>query len=1121
MGRVFEARHAGTGRRLAVKLIQGGDPANAGALARLQVEARAAGAIESEHIAEVLDVGSDEASGAAYIVMEHLVGEDLQHLLARLGPLPPPLCLRLAAHACLGLQKAHAAGVIHRDIKPANLFLAEREGGERVLKILDFGIAKLKPSPLQSAGAAAGKQEEAQKEEGTRLTQTGSMIGTPLYMSPEQVRGQRTIDHRADIWSLGVVLFEALTGRPPHLREAVGDLIVAICVDRAPLVTTFAPWVPPGVATIVERALTIDPAARFQRVEDFLDALLALLPGPPVIHAAMVVPADAAPPASLARPGAPTVLVDSQEPTSLDVGLTAQRAALGTVEVQRAPTPQPVARADNLPAPLTSFVGREPEIAEARRLVAAGRLVSLLGPGGTGKTRLAIRVASELRETFEDGVVFVDLSPLAEGEAIPAAIAGAAGVREEPGQALSATLLRQLRPRRLLLVLDNCEHVVGACAELVEQLLSACPGLRILATSREALAVDGEAVLGLAPLQVPAPPGSSGPAEAEIDLARVAESEAVRLFVDRARSAQPGFQLTAQNAPAVAHICRRLDGIPLALELAAARLRGMSAEQIAARIDDRFGLLDNTARRTTVRRQRTLRALIDWSHDLLTEPERAVLRRLAVFQGGFPQAAAEAACAWEGDPLGIRPEEVLDLVAQLVGRSLVVAEDPGGAARFRLLETIRQYANEKLGLSGEGPVVRDRHLGFFLGLAEQAEPTLRTGSQLEGIQRLDAEHDNLRAALDHAHASPDRAEIGLRLAGALGWFWWLRGHHAEGSGRLARALAQAAGAPPALRGRALCLSAQLSPGLKQAAPAWSAGLAAYREAADGWGIAFALLGAAEQSVQDGDLAAALGALEEGLERARATGDAWIVARLLQEHGKYHHHRLELERAVPPLREGLALARETGDRWLVGHILHTLGKIWGFQGEWQESLALLQESLKLQRALGSKTAIADTLCTLGGALQCLGRYGESAVCYEETLGLARAIGSEELTVWAHLNLADNALLQSDLRKARHALWESFKRWQTARKEHLAWGLLVLAEVAYREGKPAQAMRFFGAQRALEEAYALNLHPASRVRFQRLEDAIRAASGEAAEASWRLGRGMGLAETVRAALAYLAA
>jgi non-specific serine/threonine protein kinase len=396
----------------------------------------------------------------------------------------------------------------------------------------------------------------------------------------------------------------------------------------------------------------------------------------------------------------------------------------------------------NLPISLTSFIGREREIAEVTRLLAGppseSRLLTLTGAGGCGKTRLALRVAGEALGDFPDGVWLVELAALADPALVAGAVAMAVGVREVPGRALTESLVDHLRDRTLLLILDNCEHLVAAAAGLADVLLRSCPRLRVLATSREPLGSAGETIWRVPSLTLPPLSAADAPL-----LEPLTRYEAVRLFVERARAAVPAFAPSAENAPALVEICRRLDGIPLAIELAAARVRVFSAAQIAARLDDRFRLL-TAGPRTALPRQQTLRATVDWSYDLLAEPERALLRRLSVFAGGWTFEAAEAVAA--GD--GIQTHAVLDLMAQLVDKSLVIAEEQRGAVRYRLLETIRAYARDRLLEAGEAERTRDRHLAYFLGLAEEAEPRLRGAEERVTLDRLEAEHANLQAALE-------------------------------------------------------------------------------------------------------------------------------------------------------------------------------------------------------------------------------------------------------------------------------------------------------------------------------------------------------------------------------------
>ncbi|MGE5264534.1 MAG: ATP-binding protein, partial [Acidobacteriota bacterium] len=383
---------------------------------------------------------------------------------------------------------------------------------------------------------------------------------------------------------------------------------------------------------------------------------------------------------------------------------------------------------NNLPIQLTSFVGREKEIVQLKHQLTTTRLLTLTGSGGTGKTRLSLQVAAEVLDTFKDGVWFVELAPVADPALLPQTVAFALGVPEQPGRAILDLLIDHVRAKQLLLILDNCEHLIDACAKLVDKLLRAAPDLKIVTSSREDLGIAGETVHRVPSLSV-FEPGQAPTLDA------ILHSECVRLFLERASAVQSSFQLTEKNAPSIAQICRRLDGIPLAVELAAARVKVFSPEQIASRLDNRFGLLTGGSR-TALPRQQTLRALIDWSYDLLSEPEKTLLRRLAVFSSGWTFEAAEAVCAGEG----IEQANVLDLLSHLVDKSLVVVEESDAeGARYRLLETIRQYARDKLLESGESVRVRDRHLAFYLEFAEHNEPNLFIPDEIEWLDRREPE----------------------------------------------------------------------------------------------------------------------------------------------------------------------------------------------------------------------------------------------------------------------------------------------------------------------------------------------------------------------------------------------
>ena len=454
---------------------------------------------------------------------------------------------------------------------------------------------------------------------------------------------------------------------------------------------------------------------------------------------------------------------------------------------------------NNLPLQLTSFVGREREVAEVERLLAKeARLLTLTGPGGSGKTRLALAAVSRLTERFEDGVWWVELAPISDSTLVAQAVAQVLMIREEPGQPLIEILARDLASTELVLVLDNCEHLLGACVRIADALLRACPNLRILATSREALSIAGERSWLVPSLSLPDP--ENPPA-----LESLASYEGIRLFVERGRAVASGFGLTSENAGAVAQLCNRLDGMPLAIELAAARLRVLSVEQISRRLEDPLALL-STKDRTADTRHRTLRATLEWSHELLGEPERAMLRRLSAFAEGWELEAAEAVCSEDG----IEERDVLELLSNLVDKSMVVSvPDTGGALRYGMLEPVRQYGQEKLEESGEAEKVRERHARYYLALAEEAEPELK--EQGAWLERLGAEHANFRAALswsldaeDAEEPTEERAELGLRLAAALAQArFWAANSYSEGLGWLERALRASSSPPLAVRIKAL------------------------------------------------------------------------------------------------------------------------------------------------------------------------------------------------------------------------------------------------------------------------------------------------------------------------------
>jgi predicted ATPase/class 3 adenylate cyclase len=715
---------------------------------------------------------------------------------------------------------------------------------------------------------------------------------------------------------------------------------------------------------------------------------------------------------------------------------------------------------NNLPRQLTSFVGREKQIAEVKRLLAGTCLLTLTGSGGCGKTRLSLQVAADLLEGYPDGVWLAELAPLSDPVVVPQAVASALGVHEEPGRSLLQTLMDYVKSKSLLLVLDNCEHLLPACAPVADALLRACPNLRILATSRERLGVAGEQTYRVPSLTLP-DPGQLPPAES------LDQFEAVRLFVERAFASAPNFTVTGANAPAVAQVCRRLDGIPLAIELAAARVRVLPVEQISERLHDRFRLLTGGSR-TVMPRHQTLRALIDWSYDLLTESEKALLRRLSVFAGGWSLDAAEGVCA--GD--GIEPAEVLDLLVSLVDKSLVVYEEPGihephgGQARYRLLETVRQYGQEKLTEAGEAGSVRGRHLDRFLWLAERADARIWSEDGLLWMDRLEAEHDNLRAALDYSREiGGDGREAGMRLAGALAEFWYMRGHWTEGREWLEGMLREGHGEASAGRAKAL----------------FGAGILAWNQ---------------------GDHRRARPLLEESLSLCRQSGDeqscadtVFVLGCVLGTQGEYGEARKLLE-------ESLGLYRRTGSRRGAVFSLAYLGRIALEQGDGAAARAVSEECLALSREVGNVWGVAFALLTLGSVAAGEGDLARAAAQCRESLAVSRESGNKRGTARCELVLGLIACRRGRLAEAGRSLRECLGVFQKlGDKEGLCSALEGVAQLCALSGRADRAVRLLAAAQARRGAIGIPLPPAGRSAEESWLAIARPALGEEAFAAAR--------------------
>ncbi|MGE5170288.1 MAG: ATP-binding protein, partial [Rudaea sp.] len=658
---------------------------------------------------------------------------------------------------------------------------------------------------------------------------------------------------------------------------------------------------------------------------------------------------------------------------------------------------------NNLPLQATSFVGRELELAEAGEALSRTRLLTLVGAGGIGKTRLSLQLAAEVLDDYPDGAWFVELAPIADERLVVQAVATTLGVKEDPGVALADVLVRWAADKRLLLLLDNCEHVLTACATLAGQLLRGAAGLRMLASSREPLRIPGEVTYPVPALRVPGPGGAHG------DVA-YADYASVRLFADRATAVLPTFRLTEGNGRTIGEICRHLDGIPLAIELAAARTRALPIDAIAARLGDRFRLLTGGSR-TALPRQQTLRALIDWSHDLLADPERVLLRRLSVFAGGWTLDGAEAVCAG-GE---VERDDILELIAGLVDKSLAVADV--GSGRYRLLETIRQYAGEKLGASGEAPAVIERYVEFCLGFAEEMQGKFHGAEQGSTLARVDIEHENLLSALAACAGLSDGGPKGLRLVNALKTYWFSRGQLPLGK-RLTKEALDTPGARRRDRPRSVALFGlgqfcSFSGEYDEAIGYLEEGLAIARELGDKDRIAATLQPLAFAEFGRGRLDDARRHSEESLAIARAVGKPDQIAAALNAVAQMRRAQGDLAGAEPLYDEVVAVARELGDRELVAIGLLNLAMVYIARSAHRSARLALQEIIAIASETGSMPVGQSALEVAAGLAGVLGEH-------DLALRLYGAAEANTMRTGIVRDPADDAFLQPLIAAARDAL-----------------------------------------------------------------------------------------------------
>ena len=804
----------------------------------------------------------------------------------------------------------------------------------------------------------------AESDDATALTAVGTSLGTPSYMAPEQINGSAAIDGRADVYSLACVVYEMLTGKPPFSGPIPFLVHQHLTVQPLPL-RELRPEVPQGVADAIAKALAKRPEDRYETAARFAEAL------------------------------------------------TADQTLQPTV-VSQAPAP---GSPNNLPAERTRFIGREKELAECRRALGETRLLTLTGIGGCGKTRLALRIAEGQLESHPEGVWFVDFAPLTDASRVAETVATALGVREVAGRSLLDVLQQHVRGKRLFLILDNCEHLLTAIAELADALLRSGEAVRILATSREGLGIDGERLFALRSLAVPSQTAGG-------DSRAVGSVDAVKLFVDRAQTAFHGFSLTEENAGAIAEICRRLDGIPLAIELAAARVRMLSPDQIRGKLNDRFRLLTG-ASKTALPRHQTLRATIQWSYDQLSPAEQRLFHLLSVFAGGWTLESAARVSGEDADEF-----EVLDLLSHLVDKSLVLVDrERGNELRYGVLETVRQYAQERLAETDEAQPARRRHFREFRALAERAygERFIR---EEKWAAVLETEHDNLRSARDFVRSSDN--ESYLELAGTLAWFWQARSHLLEGREHLTAALAgSAAGEPRPARARALwgLANTMTWQGDAAAARPWmEEALSVWRQIGDFKEVGSALEGIGWAQIIGGEDEAALATFEECLALQRKEGDPVLINRAMVALAQVLVALRRVAEARSMASEIIAYAKAHDDRRSLHSGCHFLADCALIEENCGESLRLYSDSLAHAQAIGDRLEMSFEV---QGVAMSLAGVGDS----ENALALAASAKAEweRIGVDLHIRFWD-ALLDRHLGAARQALGAdaSERAWQEGKR-----------------------------------------------------------------------------------------
>ncbi len=849
--------------------------------------------------------------------------------------------------------------------------------------------------------------------------------GTLAYMAPEQLEGHPT--PASDQYALGVLVYEWIAGSRPF-SGTLAELALKQTLAPPPALSEKVPTLPAMVEQVVLQALAKDPEQRFADVQAFALALEEAC-SEDASRQTLMVPAS---------------------------GLPAGYSQHKILDCHP----------NNLPIQPTPLIGREQEVAAVGHLLLLEdvRLVTLTGPGGVGKTRLGLQVAAKLVDRFVDGVFFVNLSSVSDPDLVLPTLAQTLDIQEAAGQPLPERLKEYLQQKQVLLLLDNFEQVERAAVQVAD-LLAACSRLNVLVTSRERLHIQAEYEFAVLPLALPDPAHLP-------DLAALPHYPAVALFLERARATKSDFQLTHTNAHAIAEICVRLDGLPLAIELAAARVKLLPPQALLDRLSQRLTVLTSGAR-DMPERQQTLRNTIAWSYHLLDAVEQRLCRCLAVFNGGCTLDAAEAVCTAMGDTSVGLNGSLLDGVASLIDKSLLrQTERDGELPRFAMLETIREYARDMLDTSGEAEGTQRAHAAYYLALAEEAEPGLTSAGKRKWLEWLQQEHENLRAALEWLVQSKEH-EMALRLGGALWRFWWMRGHLSEGHTQLAGVLAESRGivATP-MRAKALCGAGALAGvqgDFEQAIDLCSQSLELFRALGDRRSSATSLSMLGYVALHSSDYTEARSLLEEALIFYREVDDKDGIAWVLVNLALVFLFQGEYEQARTLLEESAVLSREYGDSWSIVMSLWILAQVISFQGDLARARALLEESLALSRQESYKGGIASSLFVLGQVALQQGDVETARSLLEESLVLFQELGVLQNIAQALGFLASISFVQGDYTKARAWLEESLAlARKVGSKWYIATCLVGLGAVVAAQGEAEWAARLFGTAQALCEA-----------------------------------------------------